>query len=95
MHGMSCNILHSVIQVVIGGPGSLPSWLVKLVFIDAVQWLANRQLVIPLTRYIMVDIDDIFVGKNRLRADDVDALIASQNRIADSVTGMFFFYLEL
>ena len=62
-------------------------WLIKLVFLDAVQFLANKQLMLPLTRYVMVDIDDVFVGVSRLTKDDVTALVNSQDRLAEQVKG--------
>jgi len=74
-------------KVLIGGSGSMEFWLIKLVFLDAVQFLANKQLMLPLTRYVMVDIDDVFVGVSRLTKDDVTALVDSQDRLAEQVKG--------
>lgn len=53
---------------------SLKLWLHKLLFLDAVGFLSNGgHLMIPLTRYILIDVDDIFVGRRgtRMIADDV------------------------
>ena len=50
-------------------------WLHKLLFTDALHFLSNGLITIPLTRYILVDIDDVFVGSNRLKPGDVEALI--------------------
>jgi len=58
-------------------------WLQKLLLMDAVNWVSKGRVhQLPLTRYVMVDIDDVFVGKNRLLAEDVDHMLASQDRIA-------------
>lgn len=38
-------------------------------------------------RYILVDIDDVFVGKKRFLPDDVQALLESQKRLATMVDG--------
>ena len=37
--------------------------------------------------WFQIDIDDIFVGKNRLLPSDVDALLESQKRIQKMVPG--------
>ena len=42
---------------------------------------------IPLTRYVLVDIDDIFVGSARLTKPDVTALVESQNRLEEHIKG--------
>ncbi|KAK9399120.1 NDST3: Bifunctional heparan sulfate N-deacetylase/N-sulfotransferase 3 [Crotalus adamanteus] len=39
----------------------------KLIFIDAVSFLTGKRLPLSLDRYILVDIDDIFVGKEKTR----------------------------
>ena len=38
-------------------------------------------------RYIQVDIDDVFVGKNRLLVTDVKRMMDSQRKIEKSVPG--------
>jgi hypothetical protein len=45
---------------------------------------------IPLTRYVLIDIDDIFVGSARLTQKDVTALVESQQRLATLVKGLYF-----
>ena len=42
---------------------------------------------IPLTRYVLIDIDDIFVGSARLTREDVTALAESQHRLAKLIKG--------
>jgi hypothetical protein len=43
---------------------------------------------IPLTRYVLIDVDDIFVGSARLTREDVTALVESQQRISKIIKGM-------
>ncbi|KAG8134945.1 hypothetical protein E2320_008026 [Naja naja] len=64
--------LHDGIQRVLFG-NNLNFWLHKLIFIDAVSFLTGKRLPLSLDRYILVDIDDIFVGKEetRMKASDV------------------------
>ena len=45
------------------------------------------KITFPKTRYIQIDIDDIFVGSARLTKEDVVALIQSQNNIAKNAPG--------
>lgn len=51
----------------------LKFWLHRLLFLDALSYLSHGQLSISLERYILVDVDDIFVGEKgtRLRREDV------------------------
>lgn len=64
--------LHDGIQRVLFG-NNLVFWLHKLVFVDAVAFLTGKRLSLSLERYILVDIDDIFVGKEgtRMKVPDV------------------------
>lgn len=79
------------IQRVLFGSG-LKFWLHRLLFLDALSFLSHGQLSLSLNRMILVDVDDIFVGERgtRLRPDDVQALIATQRRIASIVPGFRF-----
>ncbi|TSQ35301.1 Bifunctional heparan sulfate N-deacetylase/N-sulfotransferase 1 [Bagarius yarrelli] len=65
--------LHDGIQRVLFGHG-LAFWLHKLVFVDAVAFLTSKRLSLSLDRYVLVDIDDIFVGKEgtRMKIADVE-----------------------
>lgn len=65
--------LHDGIQRVLFG-NSLNYWLHKLVFVDAVAYLTGRRLCLSLDRYVLVDVDDIFVGKEgtRMKVSDVE-----------------------
>lgn len=64
--------LHDGIQRVLFGH-NLSFWLHKLVFVDAVSFLTAKRLSLSLDRFILVDIDDIFVGKEgtRMKVADV------------------------
>lgn len=65
--------LHDGIQRVLFG-NNLNFWLHKLVFVDAVAFLTGKRLSLSLDRYLLVDIDDIFVGKEgtRMKVTDVE-----------------------
>ncbi|XP_062839637.1 bifunctional heparan sulfate N-deacetylase/N-sulfotransferase 3 isoform X2 [Anolis carolinensis] len=83
--------LHDGIQRVLFG-NNLNFWLHKLIFIDAVSFLTGKRLVLPLDRYILVDIDDIFVGKEgtRMKANDVQALLNTQNLLRAQISNFTF-----
>jgi len=61
------------IRRVLFGAG-LKFWLHRLLFIDALSYLSRGRLSVSLKRYILIDIDDIFVGEKgtRLRKSDVE-----------------------
>eukprot|EP00061_Rhincodon_typus_P012477 g38237.t1 len=65
--------LHDGIQRVFFG-NNLNFWLHKLIFVDAIAYLTGKRLCLPLDRYLLVDIDDIFVGKEgtRMKVADVE-----------------------
>uniref|UniRef100_A0A8D2L8B8 [heparan sulfate]-glucosamine N-sulfotransferase n=1 Tax=Varanus komodoensis TaxID=61221 RepID=A0A8D2L8B8_VARKO len=83
--------LHDGIQRVLFG-NNLNFWLHKLIFIDAVSFLTGKRLTLSLDRYILVDIDDIFVGKEgtRMKANDVQALLDTQNLLRAQITNFTF-----
>ncbi|ETE71310.1 Bifunctional heparan sulfate N-deacetylase/N-sulfotransferase 1, partial [Ophiophagus hannah] len=83
--------LHDGIQRVLFG-NNLNFWLHKLVFVDAVSFLTGKRLSLPLDRYILVDIDDIFVGKEgtRMKVDDVKALFDTQNELRTHIPNFTF-----
>ena len=74
-------------KILIGGSHVLHFWFMKLVFLDALHHLTRGELSFPLTRYILVDIDDIFVGAARLVPSDVQAMLESQEEMTRVVTG--------
>ncbi|XP_030047662.1 LOW QUALITY PROTEIN: bifunctional heparan sulfate N-deacetylase/N-sulfotransferase 4 [Microcaecilia unicolor] len=83
--------LHDGIQRVLFG-NNLNFWLHKVIFVDSVSFLSGKKLSLSLDRYILVDIDDIFVGKEgtRMNANDVKALLETQNVLRTQVTNFTF-----
>uniref|UniRef100_A0A8C0H7D1 Bifunctional heparan sulfate N-deacetylase/N-sulfotransferase 1 n=1 Tax=Chelonoidis abingdonii TaxID=106734 RepID=A0A8C0H7D1_CHEAB len=83
--------LHDGIQRVLFG-NNLNFWLHKLVFVDAVSFLTGKRLSLPLDRYLLVDIDDIFVGKEgtRMKVEDVKALFDTQNELRTHIPNFTF-----
>ncbi|KAG9281193.1 bifunctional heparan sulfate N-deacetylase/N-sulfotransferase 1 [Astyanax mexicanus] len=83
--------LHDGIQRVLFGH-NLAFWLHKLVFVDAVAFLTAKRLSLSLDRYVLVDIDDIFVGKEgtRMKVSDVKALLETQNELRKSIPNFTF-----
>ncbi|NWU62365.1 NDST4 sulfotransferase, partial [Pterocles burchelli] len=83
--------LHDGIQRVLFG-NNLTFWLHKLIFIDAISFLSGKKLTLSLDRYILVDIDDIFVGKEgtRMKINDVKALLETQNLLRTQVANFTF-----
>ncbi|KFO89560.1 Bifunctional heparan sulfate N-deacetylase/N-sulfotransferase 4 [Buceros rhinoceros silvestris] len=83
--------LHDGIQRVLFG-NNLTFWLHKLIFIDAISFLSGKRLTLSLDRYILVDIDDIFVGKEgtRMNINDVKALLETQNLLRTQVANFTF-----
>lgn len=85
--------LYDGVRRVLFGQG-LGYWLHKLILVDAISYLTDRKLTLGLDRHILVDIDDIFVGKEgtRMTAKDVKVwsvmhiimLIGSQKKGMDS-----------
>ncbi|NXO51691.1 NDST4 sulfotransferase, partial [Aramus guarauna] len=83
--------LHDGIQRVLFG-NNLTFWMHKLIFIDAISFLSGKKLTLSLDRYILVDIDDIFVGKEgtRMNINDVKALLETQNLLRTQVANFTF-----
>ncbi|XP_033644350.1 bifunctional heparan sulfate N-deacetylase/N-sulfotransferase 4-like [Asterias rubens] len=66
-------------------------WLHYVLFLDSISYLSHGLLRTSLDRYIQVDIDDVFVGKNgRLTHLDVQALINQQQVLSNKVPGFTF-----
>ncbi|XP_043198896.1 bifunctional heparan sulfate N-deacetylase/N-sulfotransferase-like [Amphibalanus amphitrite] len=67
-------------------------WLSKLLLLDALSYLSHGRLAGDLERRILVDVDDIFVGKagTRMKPADVEAMLASQERLRSLVPGFTF-----
>ncbi|XP_063316115.1 bifunctional heparan sulfate N-deacetylase/N-sulfotransferase 3-like [Pelobates fuscus] len=71
---------------------NLNFWLHKLIFIDAISFLSMKSLMLSLERFILVDIDDIFVGKEgtRMNVNDVKALLDTQKMLRSKVANFTF-----
>jgi len=80
----------NVRKIVIGGSNAMSQWFIKLLFLDSLNYLSMGEIVLPLTRYVLVDIDDIFVGSARLVKSDVEALIQSQNDLSKQIPGFHY-----
>lgn len=77
-------------KIVIGGSKAMQQWYLKIVFLDALYYLSAGEISLPLTRYLLVDIDDIFVGSARLVKSDVTALAVSQNNLSKVIPGFHY-----
>lgn len=79
------------IQRIIFGNG-LKFWLHKLLFLDSISYLSHGKLSLPLHRYVLIDIDDIFVGEKstRMKPADVQALLDAQERLRQLIPGFRF-----
>lgn len=67
-------------------------WLHKILFLDSVSYLSHGKLSLPLQRYLLIDIDDIFVGEKgtRMKPVDVQALLDAQERFQLIIPGFRF-----
>lgn len=54
----------------------LSQWLTKLLFLDALSFLGGERLSLPLDRYFLVDVDDIFVARSGIRMNDRDVKVS-------------------
>uniref|UniRef100_UPI00358FA339 uncharacterized protein n=1 Tax=Myxine glutinosa TaxID=7769 RepID=UPI00358FA339 len=70
----------------------LASWLVRLVFWDALVRLSGGRLGRGLGRAILVDVDDVFVGREgtRMLPADVTAMLSCQSRLRQFVANFTF-----
>merc|ERR1719318_1756712 len=52
-------------------------WAHHLLFLDAIQYLTRGKIVIPKKRWISIDMDDVFLGKEnaRMNLSDFEALL--------------------
>lgn len=81
------------------GPDFIDDWLFDLLLLDCVQWLSPVELPLPLTRYLGVDIDDIFQPSAsdtqgvKMQAADVEALLASQEALSKDLGEPFRYEL--
>ncbi|XP_074649508.1 bifunctional heparan sulfate N-deacetylase/N-sulfotransferase-like [Tubulanus polymorphus] len=82
---------HDGIRRVIFGHG-LKFWLIRVLALDSLSYLSRGKFAIPLERHVLIDVDDIFVGKKgtRLRPDDVEEMLKAQERIQQYIPGFHF-----
>ncbi|KAG7272460.1 hypothetical protein CRUP_031387 [Coryphaenoides rupestris] len=69
-------LLDGIQRVLFGN--NLNYWLHKLIFVDAISYLTGRRLCLTLERHVLVDVDDIFVGKEGTR---MKALLYTQSKL--------------
>ena len=50
-------------------------WLQRMLLLDALAYLGGAKLATPLDRFILVDVDDIFVAKTGVRMTDDDVKV--------------------
>ena len=79
-----------VVKVMFGGGRIINFWLTKLLLMDALHHVSGGAISFPLTRYVLVDIDDIFVGAARLVKSDVTSLVDSQQQLSNLVTDFHY-----
>jgi len=67
-------------------------WLHRVLFFDALSFLSHGQLIQMLDRFILVDVDDIFVGRTgvRMTEEDVKAMVETQTQLQNYVEGFHF-----
>uniref|UniRef100_A0AAQ4QQ93 [heparan sulfate]-glucosamine N-sulfotransferase n=1 Tax=Gasterosteus aculeatus aculeatus TaxID=481459 RepID=A0AAQ4QQ93_GASAC len=83
--------LYDGVRRVLFGQG-LGYWLHRLILVDAISYLTDRKLALGLDRHILVDIDDIFVGKEgtRMNNKDVKALLDTQKQLRSQISNFTF-----
>ncbi|XP_038130571.1 bifunctional heparan sulfate N-deacetylase/N-sulfotransferase 4 isoform X1 [Cyprinodon tularosa] len=83
--------LYDGVRRVLFGQG-LGYWLHRLILVDAISYLTDRKLTLGLDRHVLVDIDDIFVGKEgtRMNAKDVKALLETQKQLRSFISNFTF-----
>ncbi|BFZ05496.1 hypothetical protein BsWGS_08535 [Bradybaena similaris] len=83
-------LIDGIQRIIIGH--TLDFWLNVIVATDAITFLTNGLLGLPLTRLLQVDIDDVFVGDTGIRTlvKDAKAMAASQQKIRRYVPGFVY-----
>jgi hypothetical protein len=56
-------------------------WLLKSLFIDSIRYLSRHKINFSLKRYVLVDIDDVFVTK--IKENDFNEMIKLQNTLTE------------
>jgi len=65
---------HDGVRRILFGSG-FEFWLHRILFLDALSFLSRGQLSQPLDRFILVDVDDIFVGRSGVRLTEADVTV--------------------
>ena len=65
---------HDGVRRILFGSG-FEFWLHRVLFLDAVSFLSHGQLSQPLDRFILVDVDDVFVGHTGVRVNEDDVMV--------------------
>lgn len=79
-------------RIIFGANDGFDLWHNQLLLIDSISFLSRGKLSLTLKRYVLIDIDDIFVGETgtRMIPDDVDALLKAQESFSKIITGFKF-----
>ncbi|KAG7255139.1 hypothetical protein CRUP_030435 [Coryphaenoides rupestris] len=72
--------LYDGVRRVLFGQG-LGYWLHRLILVDAIAYLTDRRLALGRERHLLVDIDDIFVGKEGTRMNTEDVKVGGAGHI--------------
>lgn len=67
--------IHDGVRRILFGSG-FEFWLHRVLFLDAVSFLSRGQLSQPLDRYVLVDVDDVFVGHTGVRVSEDDVMVS-------------------
>lgn len=88
------------VQLILFGGFGLQFWLQRLLLIDSIGFLSgptsssssNGGLQVSLTRYVQVDIDDIFIPSTNVNftTDDIQAMLDSQRKLRAFIPGFTF-----
>lgn len=71
---------HDGIRRVLFGAG-FEFWLHRVLFLDAISFLSRGRLSQPLDRFVLVDVDDVFVGRSGVRMTKADVTVWYQSYI--------------
>jgi len=66
--------MHDGVRRILFGSG-FEFWLHVVLFLDAVSFLSHGRLSQPLDRFILVDVDDVFVGRSGVRLTEADVMV--------------------
>ena len=90
------------VRRIFNGQDFLRSWVGDLLFLDALRWLSPTSLPLKTTRWIGIDIDDIFQPnwdpdpkerRVKIQRSDVEAILKTQNQSSALIGEKFRFTL--